>query len=805
VSGSISVLSDLVTTYQTAEGSSAGDNATKVPSSIDFPLLLLNASSNDDLNKLVNAYITVLTNQTETTASHHYTRIVPTTYKWLDDSSTSFTAQTTPSLTWTNGQLCLVSNTYDNTNSQFTLLDVQYCLPTNTQTVVYHLYIPVLVQKVLNFTFEATVLQGTDYNAADYTGRTTTVLASHGDSVTALLTFRYERSQQDWQNALYSGDDLLWTYNKTVYFNNSDQYSLPVGTRMILVDKNSGGLAYSYTITESDVPLQKLDFTVFESITDGSKWNSATSGTDANPALCDALSLSAAEDTSGAFIRVSSSDSPTVRVLDSNDGVYYYYRLATEAERAAATSQTGEASKLYSITVGNASNSTASNYAAEQYYLTIQTPSASADTQPVNTVITFDATTTRSLSGGKLPNACKSSLSTAASRFILGNFLNQTLSSFSTTGSDGLMSASNTSITASMTTSIKFQDDYSAGLFREYGGSTALYQQFVLEMNQFDADNYATSVTPSLSYTGTVQFTLPSTSAASSVPDGWTVKQDGSNTVYTSTVQVSAGTSRITLTCPVDLRPLLVAQTSTNQLDVTATVTFDFSDNALRLELFPLRDSVDDPKTGTLLRARSELAFSADLLKSNATRTALKDDASGVRYYRQDSTLATLSYNADLSQLGINPSDASQTVPALIKSNGRYDASALKAQSNAKTVLYTLTLAQKNANGSYVELSDPQNYLSEVRIQNSEAQLSDNTYTVTQNWSDVNVDGTALIYATFNVLTGDDFESSSLLYSNYSVILTVCLLDEENKVLEGSTAINSFIYTNARIYTGIVS
>ena len=53
-------------------------------------------------------------------------------------------------------------------------------------------------------------------------------------------------------------------------------------------------------------------------------------------------------------------------------------------------------------------------------------------------------------------------------------------------------------------------------------------------------------------------------------------------------------------------------------------------------------------------------------------------------------------------------------------------------------------------------------------------------------------------------LTGEAFEEARHTYANYRVRVTVVLLDNAGKELEGTKATDYIIYTNARIYQEII-
>lgn len=56
----------------------------------------------------------------------------------------------------------------------------------------------------------------------------------------------------------------------------------------------------------------------------------------------------------------------------------------------------------------------------------------------------------------------------------------------------------------------------------------------------------------------------------------------------------------------------------------------------------------------------------------------------------------------------------------------------------------------------------------------------------------------------YSILTGSEFEKRGLTYANYKVTLTVSLLDKDSKELEGSSATDYIIYTNAKVLTDVI-
>ncbi len=93
---------------------------------------------------MINDYISVLTNDTAV----RYNKIDTSTYQWNNDR---FVNTNEPSLIYkpATKTLHMANGRYDNEKRRFTLLDVQYTDPSDQTNTVFHLYIPVLVKKLL--------------------------------------------------------------------------------------------------------------------------------------------------------------------------------------------------------------------------------------------------------------------------------------------------------------------------------------------------------------------------------------------------------------------------------------------------------------------------------------------------------------------------------------------------------------------------------------------------------------------------------------------------------------------------------
>ena len=126
---------------------------------------------------------------------------------------------------------------YDNQNNMFTLVSVTFKTTANNYTRTYH--IPVIVRRMLQVDFMATMVSGTVFNASEMEDYKTHALASAGEEITGYLTFKYnsnlsgQEATYDWQSYMEGGANLLGYYKKSVDVGSE---KLPLGTQITLID-----------------------------------------------------------------------------------------------------------------------------------------------------------------------------------------------------------------------------------------------------------------------------------------------------------------------------------------------------------------------------------------------------------------------------------------------------------------------------------------------------------------------------------------------------------------------------------------
>ena len=719
----------------------------------DFPVLVVPPLGRITASKAIYGYISMLTNTTTdatTLTSKLKGSITAQTYQWNEGK---FTAITDSSITVEqDGTIHVMPGKYDNTLNQFTLLTVSYQDPTDAGNS-YKLYIPIVVQKLLNYHFYASAISGTLYNRKPYEAVDSLVVTTHGDQVTVLLSYVYDNGKTgspaiaEWQNSIDNGDNLLWNFDKKIVVARDGNNDLPTGTKLTLVDRNNRDRAYYATYDGSGIiPLNSFK-------------DAAEQPYEKN-ALCDAMGLEAKKDDNGLFVTTDKATA-TVRVGET------YYRPAVDSDT----------DTRYSITVGNAA-------LLEEYYLTIQTPANSEELS--NVKIQCEASL-KNETGDKttLPNKFIEADSqhpytrnNAENRILFGNFFQQTVTV--TTNTPEEISDANNTINATLTVAINYKSDAWKKRFDPYAKSIQLYQRFELQ---------------AMDWTG-------GTSASTSFTDRTaTVRYLNGTTPVGSAKATKLGAEGImVLKFPESVT--VSTNTGLNAATLVAEVSLAYTSDQIQAQFHTRSNNTD----GLQLWANSHLAFSDAALERSNNPTSGYDAG---RFYRTESTPATLVYNANgtdvdarVNQLGVNGrvQDA-----ASIDSVATYNVSVLDAAKNADTILYSIELYAKDDDGKFTKKIE--DYSELLKVGNITATLADRNGTEKPvNFGETFTGGIdpsipIRISLPLTVVTGNGFTGT---YSNYQVKLRVWLQNGDAQIT-GSEATDYIIYTNAKIKFPVVT
>lgn len=771
-----------LTTYRAEEGTT-----TTVSENVDFPVLIVNNSA--EVDAMLWNYIAAMTNVSSgDIAKTQIKSITAKSYKW-DATAKNFKVQDSASLKVSETKkITIVPNAYDNQSSQFTLLDVTYADPTDS-THVFHLYVPVLVKKVLYINFKTRFIAGTDYCASDYPMTDTSpnhyATAGFNEPVTAYMEYRYEK-ETDWQSMLDNGENLLWYYDKVLDLASGSISAagttlLPAGTRLTLVDRQTMQY-YTYTTKGNE------DFHNFK-LTDMTAQGTDSVSQFAPVFICDLLELKAEEAsnlTDGATYYVQETDHSKATVRVGAD----YYRKATDEEV-----KNIKVTK-YKITVPSENG----KERTESYYLTIQIP----DTKDLSIVNNRLYAATMSRKEGTLPAVIKSDQATDSSAYVVYNGVQQSL----TISTSRIHNGAYTGDTAMENgDGIKISligklwlTEAGKSQFKSLGPSE-VYHEFDVSLKKYLKDAAGIS-----DVIGTENITYTYTVAKSNNKSIFTKEGTLSGVAGKDTLTLQYGSAKLK-------EALESADAENSAVTVTAviTLTYDGADK------FPVRDTaVTSDNSGTSVVGVSRIANTSTQLPITENKKTEEDKN---RYYVTNPSKAKLTYssvNVDpnvtsdtTQQLGVNPWDTVNNRSDMIYTRADYDYSNVDAAvlNNAKTIRYKMELFQKNETGSYDETKPLpiKDYLQNTVKENgsTEAPLagSSETGTVYQWEESFKSDDGRHQIARFQYapLTGEAFEQKNYTYANYRVRLTAVLLDENGNELDGTKATDYIIYTNARI------
>ena len=756
-----------LTTFNEKTGASVPD---------DFSVLLINESNYRKITEMLNSFIHILTNDTsissyaQTGSSVFSVDIMPMR---LNETSGTFESgeNFTKTLEYKNGYFRMTNMDYDSNYKQFTLIDIQYLDPADTSKTAYHLYIPVYVEKMLNFDFRAAALSGTTYNVSAYTDGNP-VLENYGTPITAHVTYSYKRTAEEWQNVINGGEDLLTAYGKYVLL--ESKQDLPDDTSLVLVDRNNGSEAYYSTIGEAFTASDdKLDFSKF-STSDGKGFEPVT--------FCDLLKKAA-------DIKVSQADDGTL-VKCSNDISKATFKIGDDYYRKKTESDT-DASLLYSVTLTAKEGMTDADgilILDEDYYISFFTKADNSEPMRNITMKCGSRLGDTDMTPSRLDNE---SASESMVHMILGNLYDQTFT-FRTTG-DQVINDSNRVLKAELTATISLKSE-SAENVKSYLNydSIKLYHGFVIEATRTDESGTEKGIKGNPSVSGT--YKIGSTEYA----------KNFSNT--DSVIMVSGGTEE----APLDIKARLISGSVTITCD---DMVITYPDGESIIAQFPERKDRDDTY-GVTLSASSNLAYVSDNIEQSKMSES-RSDSNDKSYYRENIEAATLSYYLpsnspnEMIRLGINGLDTNDKITAV----GYYNVLNLPetAIDKAKKVSFTLSLYQKTDSGIYDAVPIAE-YLENITLYDkngtAKAPVSsgDSYEYVFDRETELNYEaGSFEVVSSYSVITGGAFESKGKTYSNYKVQLTAQLLDENGEPIENSGCSDYIIYTNAKINSQLIS
>lgn len=819
------------------------ENQTKKGSN-DFPVLVVS----DNVSQTITDYLDIITNGGYTRANNisgdsdiH----VDASVKTYTDTDGKFVLATNanPALEVkknASGRISEFAATteFDNTKSRFTLLTVTF--KEKDESNVEHKYnvqVPIIVRRMLEIGFTATLSSGTNYRATNYDliEDNAHLLESTGNAFTAYLTYTYnsddkgQYSEYGWNSYINAGGNVAKALDKSIDFQGS---SLPAGTQLSLIDCQDNSKVYYYTTnsnTGNTIPLK--DF----KDSSGNAFQAVSIG--------ELMGVTATQDNNGSFIKVDAEGvpdgvtkkdgktytAPTVKIKTANG--YEYYRKIETDESGTHYAVTVDESKLKDG-VGPIST------VHENYYLVITVADITSGTNlngSVQTKITSNDIPIH-LNYRTRKGKVQDTHSNTASTYQISHGYEQELTeSEAVTGAIKKVTAADSSMTVDVIDKITIPSG------QAFNNKDELYQKFsgslIKTLKQENSQSTSAEVFPN-GTTGTAVFYVY-------VMDGTKKKYytyaDGKWTEAGSTETKALEYEWTAINGLMDL-PLStngkidssvnlqqirdIVKNKQNEFYVEVKMNAKLPANGL--DVIPESQLEGAILTNyTKLTYTSQLATTRKSLSYSTARKLLQDTK--ISYYRDEAAGVQLTYEADeIGQLGINLLDLQNSYLDAAKENtiidttARYDMSTIKDLSSilaaSSGIQFSIQLQNKNTTQDterYADALELKDYI-KVSVKSKNAgtvQLANDnkayTWTVPKSsyWDANNkimkassiFDGdimTQAIQLKVNIKNVDQLQH---LYSNYRVVLSVKIIGRDGSVVENTTAADNIIYTMARV------
>ena len=822
------------------------ENPTKTVSN-DFPVLVVS----DNVSQTITDYLDIVTNGGYTRANN------------ISGDSDIHVDASVKTYTDTDGKFVLATNAkpalevkknasgrtsefaatteFDNTKSRFTLLTVTFKEKDESGTEhKYNVQVPIVVRRMLEIGFTATLSSGTNYRATNYDliEDNAHLLESTGNAFTAYLTYTYnsddkgQYSEYGWNSYINAGGNVAEALNKSIDFQGS---SLPAGTQLSLIDCQDNSKVYYYTMdsnTGNTIPL--TDF------------KDSSENTFQAVSIGELMGVTATQDNNnGSFIKVDAEGvpdgvpkedgktytAPTVKIKTANG--YEYYRKIETNEPGTHYAVTVDESKLKNG-VGSISTSTVH----ENYYLVITVADITSGTNlngSVQTKITSNDIPFH-LNYRTRKGKVQDTHSNTASTYQISHGYEQELTeSEAVTGAIKKVTAADSSMTVDVINKITIPSG------QAFNNKDELYQKFsgslIKTLKQENLQPTSAEVFPN-GTTGTAVFYVyvmdGTTKKYYTYADGkWTEAESTETkaleyewTAINGLMDLPLSTNG-TIDSSVNLQQIRdIVKDKQNEFYVEVKMNAKLPANGL--DVIPESQLESDlPTNYTKLTYTSQLATTRKSLSYSTARKSLQDTK--ISYYRDEAAGVQLTYEADeIGQLGINLLDLQNSYLDAAKENtiidttARYDMSTIKDLSSilaaSSGIQFSIQLQNKNttqATESYADALELDDYM-KVSVKSKDAgkvQLTDDkkayTWTVPKSsyW-----DADKKILKASSIFDGDimtqaiqlkvnikNVDQLKHLYSNYRVVLSVEIIGPDGNVVENTTAADNIIYTMARV------
>lgn len=741
----------------------------------DFPVLMIPGNDTTTVEK----YLNIVTNGGFSDArrlngSAKHVTATAEVFKLADNGAfvKDATASQTPTLkVLNNGTSSMVfraSTDWDNERGRFTLLTVTFSEAGQS----YRVQVPIIVKRMLEIDFTATYSEGANFKAADFaTQYDNHVLVSSGDTMTGYLTWTYgsargEAVDYGWNTLLEAGGSM-GPLNKSITFG----ATLPEGTQLTLVDTAHNNREYHCTVGAGGAASVKLtDF--------------ADAGNNAyvEPWLSEIVGVAAKEDKDGAWVKLTDAEveGKSQVELEKAAGAKVggaYYRARTSSDTMGT---------FYTLSVAKEEPK------SENFYLVVRTPAGSAGVNGY-TATTVDTSLNEHINyllRGKKAADGKAAedghQNTASTYSVTSNYTHDLIDD----NEGGIKRMELLDVTYPLTMNVS--DTVKFDPNQQYTSFDALYYQLDSSLVNYGkngsaagAHGYPTGTQGTYSFYVMVENNYYKWDGS-----GWTdVGTTKTPVVAAKDWSATGGDMSLVLADTsgkaIDLSGIReIAKSHDNKFTITMEAKLTMTEPACQAGVIASQNSGNDKYTKPNYRAY--LSTHADTL-STSSNSAYIDGKAG--YYRMDVGSSTIALEASKkSQLGINIDDL-KSADGEIALVGTYDLSKLAGAeamiSSADTVTYTLSLQQRQDDGSYAQVSGIKNYITVLgsdKLANGSLSADGKNYVFTDSKGTGGAfatrDGNSLAFEhAFRVKVNTDVETAGQTYANYRLVLTVNMSD----------------------------
>lgn len=817
---------------------SVGTNRSGTYNGEDFPVLVVNDLST--AHESVNNYLRLLTNTSYNFANGYSTG---DTYigsdraiynvdisRWLyDPSSGKFVKQSeAAALKCTpNYRFSITPSDIDSEKWQISLIDVQFYDPSDAPTfnadntinksgkIAYHLYVPVVVKKMLFYSFAVRPASTTTYKLDQYPESKANLIENLGNPITMKVTYTYNQSADAWAAAINGGESVLRNYNKVLEIKDFEN-TFPADAKLVMVDPNDQKDKYYFADfsngangvltdqrADGEAMTYKIDLSSF----------SGFSPVDINDLMT--ISLDDSEGITKNLV-FTTADDPNAIVQINDGGPYDGQKLKYDPN----------GSEKHSIKVSLKNYQNNIYYAQENYYISIFTK------EEANSFYHYEVKSFGSSFGD--PDYPSAMINDESSHLILGDLFKNSVT-IAETNPNAKLTSNNNTIGAVLTSHIGFTDTARNKSIVTYinNPNVKIYQTFLLTLNKKDS--------ASSNQRGIL---LEPTSI---IPSGYKINDSVPSSGYSLSYNKTDTYIELLNSC--NLKDMLIeaarAEGTDHTIKLEERVDLSYDPNSLYVQ-FP-KSTEGTANKGTYMIGYSNISSTSTGGAASKASKNTEGRADPTMYYITDDTSIEFSYNVianpvyvndgneNYGQLGINGMELDQNnISSLsIRTAAYFNIQDYSSKSEANFAMITVKLFNKQ--DDYSSALNMSQYLNNFELIGKNDSVIVNTaddpatedivdpiivdtssaneyvyiiplsklQTVSQSGDDYYIP----IY--FNAYSGNNsnFEGKDFVYSNYKVLVTADLLktQDPSSKLPNSYGYDHIIYTNAKIESEIIA